>query len=157
MIIQTYDSSKKDEVREVVLGVLLEHGFEYDRLKDGDLKDIEGYYFAKGGTFFVGLSEDGRVVGTAGVRSLGEGRCEIRRIYLKKEFRNKGYGKKLFLASLDFAEKNFSSAMLKTDATLKKAIDMYLKQGFSLLKEEKGASNEEFEYLYFEKSFDKRQ
>ena len=56
MIIRTYDSSKKDEVRDVVLGVLLEHGFEYDRLKDSDLKDIESYYFAKGGTFFIGLS-----------------------------------------------------------------------------------------------------
>ena len=155
MIIRTYDGSKKEEVREVVLGVLLEHGFEYDRLKDSDLKDIEGYYFAKGGTFFVGLSEDGRVVGTAGVRSLGDGSCEIRRIYLKKEFRNKGYGKQLFLAALDFAEKNFSKAVLKTDATLKKAIDMYLKQGFSIHGEEKGYSNEEFKYLYFEKEFDK--
>ena len=146
MIIQTYDSSKKNEVREVVLGVLLEHGFEYDRLKDADLKDIEGYYFAKGGTFFVGISEEGKVAGTAGVRSLGDGSCEIRRIYLKMEFRDRGYGKQLFLAALDFAEKNFSSAVLKTDATLKKAIDMYLKQGFIFQKEERG-------YLYFEKQF----
>lgn len=157
MIIRTYDSSRKDEVGDVVLEVLLEHGFEYDRLKDSDLKDIEGYYFAKGGTFFVGLSKDGRVVGTAGVRSLGDGRCEIKRIYLKKEFRNKGYGKQLFLAALDFAEKNFSSAVLKTDKVLTKAIDMYLKHGFSLQGEESGYSKEEFEYLYFEKRFKKRQ
>ncbi len=72
MIIQRYDDSRKEEVHDLVLGVLLEHGFEYDRLKDADLNDINDYYFASGGTFFVGI-EDGRVVGTAGVRKL-EGR-----------------------------------------------------------------------------------
>lgn len=146
MRIQKYDSSKKDEVRDLVLEVLLEHGFEYDRLKDADLQDIEGYYFKKGGIFFVGLAEDNRVVGTAAVRKINGKRCEIRRIYLKKEFRGKGYGKKLFLAALDFAEKNFSSAMLKTDVSLTKAIGMYLIHGFTFLKEENS-------YLYFEKQF----
>jgi putative acetyltransferase len=145
MIIQKYDDSKEKEVHDLVLKVLLEHGFEYDRLKDSDLKDINGYYFASGGTFFVGV-EDDRVVGTAGVRKLEENHCEIRRIYLEKDFRNKGNGKKLFRAALDFAENNCSGAVLKTDSTLTKAIDMYLKHGFTFQKEEKG-------YLYFEKKF----
>lgn len=145
MIIQRYDDSRLEEVRDVVLEVLLEHGFEYDRLKDADLKDINGYYFAKGGTFFVGLV-DGKVVGTAGVRKLDENLCEIRRIYLKKGFRGKGNGEKLFLAALDFAWKNSSGAMLKTDSTLEKAICMYLKHGFTFVKEKEG-------YLYYEKRF----
>lgn len=145
MIIQRYDDSRKEEVHDVVLDVLQEHGFEYDRLKDADLKDINSYYFASGGTFFVGIA-DGRVVGSAGVRKLDEDLCEIRRIYLKKDFRNKGNGKKLFRAALDFAEKNCSGAVLKTDETLTKAINMYLKHGFTFQKEEKG-------YLYFEKKF----
>lgn len=145
MIIQIYDDSRKEEVHDVVLDVLQEHGFEYDKLKDADLKDINSYYFASGGTFFVGIA-DGRVVGSAGVRKLDEDLCEIRRIYLKKDFRNKGNGKKLFRAALDFAEKNCSGAVLKTDETLTKAINMYLKHGFTFQKEEKG-------YLYFEKKF----
>jgi len=145
MIIRKYDDSVKEEVRDVVLCVLLEHGFEYDITKDADLKDINDYYFESGGTFFVGV-EDGRVVGTAGVRKLEGNRGEIRRIYLKKEFRGKGNGKKLFTAALDFAKKNSSVAILKTDSTLTRAIDMYLKNGFIFQKEERG-------YLYFEKRF----
>jgi len=145
MIIQRYDDSRQEEVRDVVLEVLLEHGFEYHRLKDADLKDIYGYYFARGGTFFVGLA-DNRVVGTAGVRKLDGNLCEIRRIYLKKGFRGKGNGEKLFLAALDFAEKNCSGAILKTDSTLKNAIGMYLKHGFTFVNEEEG-------YLYYEKRF----
>jgi putative acetyltransferase len=148
MEIQRYDESRKEEVRDVVLEVLMEHGFEYDILKDSDLNDIKAYYFGSGGTFFVGISE-GKVVGTAGVRKLDGNTCEIRRIYLKKAFRNKGNGKKLFRTALDFAEKNCSGAVLKTDSTLTKAIDMYLKHGFTFQKEERG-------YLYFEKSFDEK-
>lgn len=145
MIIQMYDDSRMDEVREVVLGVLLEHGFEYDRLKDADLKDINSYYLSKDGAFFVGI-DNGRVVGTAGVRKLEENMCEIRRIYLKKEYRGKGNGEKLFLAALNFAEKNCAGALLKTDPALKKAINMYLKHGFSFVMKKDG-------YLYFEKRF----
>ncbi|HIH75291.1 MAG TPA: GNAT family N-acetyltransferase [Methanosarcina sp.] len=145
MIIQRYNDSMQGEIRDVVLEVLLEHGFEYDRLKDADLKDINGYYFAKGGTFFVGLA-DGRVVGTAAVRKLEGGMCEIRRIYLKKDFRGKGNGEKLFLAALDFAGKNCAGVVLKTDTTLKKAISMYLKHGFTFVEEKEG-------YLYYEKRF----
>ena len=147
MIIQIYDDSRKEEVREVVLGVLAEHGFEPNRLKDADLNDINGYYFGSGGSFFVG-TVDGKVVGTAGVRKLDENRCEIRRIYLNKAFRSKGNGKRLFRTALDFAEKHCSIAVLKTDPTLKKAINMYLKHGFTFKKEETG-------YLYFEKMFHK--
>lgn len=146
MKIQRYDDSRKEEVREVVLEVLMEHGFAPDRLKDADLNDINGYYFGSGGTFFVGIA-DGKVVGTAGVRKFDGDQCEIRRIYLKKAFRNKGNGKKLFRAALDFAEKNCSGVILKTDSTLTKAIDMYLKHGFTFQREETG-------YLYFEKKFD---
>jgi putative acetyltransferase len=145
MIIQRYDDSRKEEVRGVVLEVLMEHGFEPDRLKDADLNDINGYYSGSGGAFFVGIV-DGKVVGTAGVRKLDGNLCEIRRIYLKKAFRSKGNGKQLFRTALDFAEKNFSGAVLKTDSTLTKAIDMYLKHGFTFRKEETG-------YLYFEKMF----
>lgn len=140
-----YDDSRMDEVREVVLGVLLEHGFEYDRLKDADLKDINSYYLSKDGAFFVGI-DNGRVVGTAGVRKLEENMCEIRRIYLKKEYRGKGNGEKLFLAALNFAEKNCAGALLKTDPALKKAINMYLKHGFSFVMKKDG-------YMYFEKRF----
>lgn len=145
MIIQRYDDSRKEEVCDVVLGVLMEHGFEPDRLKDADLNDINDYYFGSGGTFFVGIVDD-KVVGTAGVRKLDRNLCEIRRIYLKKAFRSKGYGKQLFRTALNFTEKNCSGVVLKTDSTLTKAIDMYLKHGFTFQKEERG-------YMYFEKMF----
>jgi putative acetyltransferase len=145
MIIQRYEDSRKEEVFDVVLEILKEHGFEYDRFKDADLEDINNYYFTSGGIFYIGIAA-GKVVGTAAVRKCKEDLCEIRRIYLKKDFRGKGNGKKLLLTALHFAEENCSGIMLKTDPTLKNAIGMYLKNGFTFQKEKKG-------HMYFEKKF----
>ena len=130
----------KDEVQKLVLGVLNEHGFEYDPKKDFDLEDIEGYYlYEKGyGVFYTGMV-DGNIIGTSAVRRIDDKRCEIKRIYVKKEYRGKGYGKMLFLHALEFAKKNYDIVELKTDRTLDIAISMYLKHDFYVTKEDEEA------------------
>ena len=130
--------------RAFVLGVLSGEGFEYDPLKDSDLDDIGGNYLRTGGAFFIYLYED-EIVGTSAVKDLGSGHCEIKRLYVKKECRGKGIGLALFLAALDFSKKNYSFARLKTDSSLKKAISIYLSNGFEIVNEESGT-------LYFEKA-----
>ena len=137
MIIKTFSTSQTKEVKELVLGVLNEQGFEFDPNKDFDLDNIDKYYLQSGGVFYVGLV-DGAIIGTSAVRRVDEERCEIKRIYVRKEFRGKGFGKDLFLKALGFAEENYSMVTLKTDAKLTDAIGLYLKNGFSVVKEEDG-------------------
>lgn len=143
MIIKTFSKEWARDVRELVLDVLKGEGFEYDPVKDFDLGDIKGYYMDNGGIFYLAIVGC-KVVGTGAVRRVDDGICEIKRIYVRKEWRGKGIGRKLFLNALGFAEKNYSKALLKTDARLKDAIDLYLKNGFRLVKKESGT-------LYFEK------
>ena len=137
MITETFSTSQINEVKELVLGVLNEQGFEFDPNKDFDLDNIDKYYLQSGGVFYVGLV-DGAIIGTSAVRRVDEERCEIKRIYVRKEFRGKGFGKDLFLKALGFAEENYSMVTLKTDAKLTDAIGLYLKNGFSVVKEEDG-------------------
>ena len=137
MIIKTFSTSQTKEVKELVLGMLSEQGFEFDPNKDFDLDNIDKYYLQSGGVFYVGLV-DGAIIGTSAVRRVDEERCEIKRIYVRKEFRGKGFGKDLFLKALGFAEENYSMVTLKTDAKLTDAIGLYLKNGFSVVKEEDG-------------------
>ena len=137
MIIKTFSRPQTDEVKELVLSVLNEQGFEFDPNKDFDLDNIDKYYLQSGGVFYVGLV-DGAIIGTSAVRRVDEERCEIKRIYVRKEFRGKGFGKDLFLKALGFAEENYSMVTLKTDAKLTDAIGLYLKNGFSVVKEEDG-------------------
>lgn len=144
MRIRSFSPEYSACIRSFVLGVLADEGFDYDPQKDSDLDEIEGNYVWSGGAFFVSV-EDGRIVGTSAVRNLGSGVCEIKRLYVKDECRGKGLGLALFRIALDFAQKHYSKAKLKTDSSLSKAISIYLGHGFNVVGKEDGT-------LYFEKS-----
>ena len=144
MFIKTFSTSLTGEVKDFVLGVLKEQGFEFDPNKDFDLDNIDKHYLQSGGVFYVGIV-DGVIIGTSAVRRIDNNRCEIKRIYVRKDFRDRGFGRKLFLKALGFAERNYSVAVLKTDAKLTDAIQLYLKNGFSVVKEEDGV-------VYFSKN-----
>lgn len=139
MIVNVYSNGQKTQVQKLVLGVLEEYGFEYDPKKDSDLENIEEYYLQgtgkERGVFYTGVV-DGETIGTSAVRRVDDKRCEIKRIYVKKEYRGKGYGKKLFLCALEFAKNNCRAIELKTDSTLVVAIGMYLKHGFCVVRED---------------------
>lgn len=144
MIVKTFSTSLTDEVKDFVLGVLNEQGFEFDPIKDFDLDNIDRHYLQSGGVFYVGHI-DGAIIGTSAVRRMDDNRCEIKRIYVRDDFRGRGFGKKLFLKALEFAGQNYSVAVLKTDARLTDATRLYLKNGFSVVKEEDGV-------VYFSKN-----
>ena len=134
MRIKVFTHEHADEVRQFVLGVLKGEGFVYDPVKDFDLDDIYGYYIENGGVFYIGTIE-GVVVGTGAVRRINSKKCEIKRIYVKQEFRGRGFGKELFLKALGFARTHYHVFTLKTDRTLIEAINMYQKHGFSVVNE----------------------
>jgi putative acetyltransferase len=72
----------------------------YDALYD--MFDIQGAYLDAGGTFLVVLAGD-RVVGTGALRRIDETTCEIRRLWLLRDYRSKGWGRKLSQQLVDFA------------------------------------------------------
>ena len=144
MIIKTFSTSLTGEVKDFVLGVLKEQGFEFDPNKDFDLDNIDKHYLQSSGAFYVGIV-DGAIIGTSAVRRIDNNRCEIKRIYVRKDFRGRGFGRELFLKALEFAGQNYSVAVLKTDARLTDAIGLYLKNGFSVAGEEDGV-------VYFSKN-----
>lgn len=144
MRIEVFNRSLTAAVKELVLGVLSEEGFEYDPAKDFDLDKIGDYYLQNRGIFYTGVV-DGTIVGTSAVRRIDDRTCEIKRIYVRKDFRGRGFGRALFVQALKFAEENYSTIVLKTDARLKDAINLYRRNRFSMVKEGDGV-------MYFEKA-----
>ncbi|MCK5108635.1 MAG: GNAT family N-acetyltransferase [Methanosarcinales archaeon] len=144
MRIGVFHRSMTSAVKELVLGVLSEEGFEYDPAKDFDLDKIEDYYLQNRGIFYTGVV-GGTIVGTSAVRWIDHRTCEIKRIYVRKDFRGRGFGSALLIQALKFAEENYSTVMLKTDTRLKDAINLYRRNGFSVINEEDGV-------MYFEKA-----
>lgn len=119
-------------VREIVRGVLVEHGLAPDpTTTDRDLADIQASYRDPGGLFDVLEDAAGRIVGTVGLCPLDQNRCELRKMYLVPEARGRGLGKRLLEHALARARAlGFSRVELETATVLVAARRLYESYGF---------------------------
>jgi ribosomal protein S18 acetylase RimI-like enzyme len=113
---------------------------EYDEL-DSDLLQIEKHYSkADGGSFWVAERNTGnnnnnspsQIVGTIAIRNLKhrESTCELKRMYVLKEFRRLGIGQRLLDIATGFARKaGYSRIVLDSSKNLDAARALYLKAG----------------------------
>lgn len=121
-----------EAVRGLVFAVLREHGLtpEPDDV-DADLFDIESRYHRAGGAFEVLTDAAGVVVGTVGFVPTGDGRCELRKMYLAAAHRGRGLGKRLLRHALERARQlGFRRVELETASVLRTAIALYESFGF---------------------------
>jgi putative acetyltransferase len=136
-MIKIFSPFLNSSVKNFVVSVLASEGFVYDLEKDLDLDDISANYLEDGGIFYVAFIKD-RIVGTCAVKKRNDMKCEIKRLYVHKDFQRMGIGSKLLEKALGFACQHYGTATLKTHVSLIPAITLYLKTGFSVQKEEKG-------------------
>lgn len=132
MNIRLATNQDKEQIQNVVFGVLSEYGLKNDpQGTDSDLEDVERSYIAPGGTFVVVEKQDGNIIGTGGLFYLRPKVCELRKMYLLKETRGKGIGKQLMDYLLAEAHKlGFERIELETASVLKEAISLYTRYGF---------------------------
>ena len=99
---------------------------------DKDLDDLVGFY--DGGAFDVLENEDGVVIGTVGLLPLGGGVCELRKMYLKSQYRGRGLGQRMLKHAIARAEEiGFRRIELQTARVLEEAIGLYQKFGFKAI------------------------
>ena len=75
------------------------------------------------------LKVDGNVAGYTGVSNRGD-YLFLSKLYIKKEFRHKGYGKKAFE---EIKKLGFNRIQLTVNKYNKNTIDAYLKYGFKII------------------------
>ncbi len=121
-----------EQIRALVYTVLGEYGLEPDPGgTDADLDDIEQSYFAPGGTFRALEDPDGAVIGAYGLYRTGTDTCELRKMYLSRNQRGKGYGRRLLDDALARAKRlGFTRVTLETASVLREAIALYERYGF---------------------------
>lgn len=126
-------ANKEDEpkIMDLVESVLGDYGLKTNPLEtDKDLSDLENYYFNKNGWFAV-IEKENEIIGSYGIFQIDRKTCELRKMYLLKNYQGKGLGKLMMEDAFNKAkERGYSEIVLETNKLLDKALSLYVKYGF---------------------------
>lgn len=97
---------------------------------DRDLSDLEYYYYSNNGWFAV-IEKNNKIIGSYGIFKIDKQTCELRKMYLLKNYQGQGLGKLMMDDALKKAkELGYSVIVLETNKLLDKAISLYDKYRF---------------------------
>jgi GNAT superfamily N-acetyltransferase len=105
---------------------------EYLRIQnyDEELKHLESKYGLPFGRLYLAYY-DNQLAGCIGLKRIDEKNCEMKRLFVKPEFRGKQIGNKLVRAIIEDAKAiKYEHMLLDTLPFLKSAIRMYKEMGF---------------------------
>jgi GNAT superfamily N-acetyltransferase len=113
-----------------------------------ELQTLHKVYNPPSGCIIL-AKEDEQVLGCIALKPIGEGICEMKRLYVRPNARGKALGKQLVEELIDFAKKvGYKTMKLDTISSLKEAIKLYQSKGF--VKTEAYVYNPLSDVLYFE-------
>lgn len=97
---------------------------------DKELADLPGDYTPPKGRLLLAKDED-KIAGCVALRELSEGVCEMKRLYVKPQFRGLGIGRILAEAVIQEAHKiGYARMRLDTAPSMQAARALYMSLGF---------------------------
>ena len=97
---------------------------------EAELRGLPGYYAPPDGALLVADSQ-GRVAGCVALKRLGDGACEMKRLFVDGRHHGEGIGKALAMAIVERAKDlGYSRMMLDTGPKQIEAQTLYRKLGF---------------------------
>lgn len=102
-----------------------------------ELTEIDEYY--KGGALLIGY-ENGKPIATVAFRNINGHTCEAKRLYIKPEYRGKGYARLLINTMLDRCRKRgFREVVFTTKPSVMNiGYGLYQRMGFQEVSNDKG-------------------
>lgn len=100
---------------------------------DAELQDLKAKYGPPDGRLYLAL-RDGEAAGCIGLRKLDSRRCEMKRLYVRPQFRGQKLGELLVRQLIaDAREIGYSVMLLDTLPFLQGALRLYEKLGFTVI------------------------
>ena len=132
MSIRIFREKDSHAVRELVNTILFKE-FPLSR-KVYRLDDLDAISRAYGGprdVFYV-VEDDGRIIGTVGVKEDTRQIALLRRVYVHPECRGKGVGSQLISAAIQFCKKEgYRQVVFRSTDQMRDAIRLCLRNGFT--------------------------
>ena len=132
---------KKLETEDEILGAKnliieylewLNQDLSFQNIED-ELNGFPEKYKEPEGSFII-AKENENVIGCVGIRNIGNKICEMKRLFVNKNYKGLGIGKKLVGKIIDDAViKNYEIMRLDTLNTMEAALDIYFKNGFYVI------------------------
>lgn len=95
-----------------------------------ELAELPGAYAPPGGRLLL-VTSGPRPAGCAGIRKIGDDICELKRMYVRPEFRGMKLGRRLALLLINEAKRiGYRTMRLDTIDTMTEAIGLYRSLGF---------------------------
>jgi len=132
-----------DEVRQMIYLVAHEMFHDHETLEETlahyeeswplhDIGEMPNKYTPEHGGAFLVMTEEGRVIGSGGIRRLDAEACELKRFWFLPEYHGQGHAYRLFAALVEIARQSGYRAMrLETAPQYQpRAYAFYKRQGF---------------------------
>jgi ribosomal protein S18 acetylase RimI-like enzyme len=101
---------------------------------EAELASLPGDYAPPEGELLLARLPDGKPAGCVGIRPLGGGACEMKRLYVPPAGRGQGIGKALMMAIVAKAtELGYREIRLDTFPSMTAAIGLYKEAGFKVI------------------------
>lgn len=133
MHIREWQPSDTPAIQSLVRDTLSEYGFDADpEHSEADIQDIRRAYFDAGGAFFVLIDDREELAGTIGFIRIESGTCKLRKMYVARRHRGRGFGRLLLQHALtEVAKRGYQRVILETTKRMTEAVALYEATGFS--------------------------
>ena len=129
--VRRIQSTDTEHVKSLISGIMdkefakVRHAYQYH-----DLDDPCGHYAGPRQIFLV-AEKDGKLVGTAAIKEENADTALLRRIFVHKDYRGKGFGEKLLSKAVEFCfENNYKTVKFRGTDKMQEALQLCVRNGF---------------------------
>ncbi len=126
--IRSYEESYNKAINDFIISIYVEE-FGFEEHREEIEKHNNEIYKKSDGELWIALNEKNEIVGTIALLKHSDDNVELKKFYVRKDYRGQGVSKALYEKAMDMCkESGFKRIFLGTYERLETAIQFYIKR-----------------------------